>query len=247
MFDFARDPVRSTSTYGERVREGSNTPRRRGPMPAHDDVEPRASTIRVGVDAAGGRRWERNVPEESSDGAWARGLVAGEESALREVYREHAPAVMALARRVLGNPALAEDVMQEVFVRLWEQPERYDPARGRLRAYLLAMTHSRAVERLRAEESQRRRIEAARRQPRDPAASDPTRALQAQDSAVAVRRVLAELPGDQRTAIELAYFGGLSYRDVAVALDEPEGTIRYRIRAGMKKMRAALQAEEVSP
>jgi len=187
------------------------------------------------------------LPEASPDREWLHRLVAGDEGALREAYREHAGAVLALATRVLGNPASAEDVMQDVFVRLWEQPDRFDPARGRLRSYLLAMTHSRAVERLRADESQRRRIEAARRQPVDPTASDPTHATAARDDGAAVRRALAELPADQRLAIEMAYYGGLSYRDVAVALDEPEGTVRYRIRSGMRKMRAALQAEEVSP
>jgi RNA polymerase sigma-70 factor (ECF subfamily) len=187
------------------------------------------------------------LPEASQDREWLQRLVAGDEAALREAYREHAAAVLALAVRVLGSATLAEDVMQDVFVRLWEQPDRFDPARGRLRSYLLAMTHSRAVERLRAEDSQRRRIEAARHQPVDSTATDPARAIAARDAGAVVRRVLAELPADQRQAIEMAYYGGLSYRDVAVALDEPEGTVRYRIRSGMRKMRAALQAEEVSP
>jgi RNA polymerase sigma-70 factor (ECF subfamily) len=187
------------------------------------------------------------VPEESPDRLWSQRLVAGDEGALREVYREHAPMVLGLAVRVLGNTALAEDVMQDVFVRLWEQPERFDPARGRLRSYLLAMTHSRAVERLRAEDSQRRRVEAAGRQPVDAAQSDPANSLAVQHASAAVRRVLANLPQEQRVPIEMAYFGGLPYREVAIALGEPEGTVRYRIRAGMRKMRAALQAEEVSP
>ena len=189
-----------------------------------------------------------HVPEDSPDRAWSQRLVAGDEGALREAYREHGPAVLGLAVRILGSlGGHAEDVMQDVFVRLWEQPERFDPARGRLRSYLLAMTHSRAVERVRAEDSQRRRLEDARRQPVDTASTDPTRALTVNDSRSAVQQVLADLPPDQRIAIEMAYFGGLSYRDVAVALAEPEGTVRYRIRAGMQKMRAALQAAEVSP
>jgi len=187
------------------------------------------------------------VPSESADHDWSQRLVAGDESALREAYREHAPVVLGLAKRVLGNETLAEDVMQEVFVRLWEQPDRFDPRRGRLRSYLLAMTHSRAVERLRAEDSQRRRVEAARREPVDPTTSEVGRGLAQDEAGSAVRRVLAELPNEQRVAIQMAYFDGFSYREVAVALAEPEGTVRSRIRAGMQKMRAALQAEEVSP
>jgi RNA polymerase sigma-70 factor (ECF subfamily) len=187
------------------------------------------------------------VPEDSPDRQWSQRLIAGDEDALREAYREHAPAVLGLAVRVLGSlEGHAEDVMQDVFVRLWEHPDRFDPARGRLRSYLLAMAHSRAVERVRAEDSQRRRLEAAGNEPVDPV-PDPTGVLTALDSSSAVRRVLAELPPEQRIAIEMAYYRGLSYRDVAVALAEPEGTVRYRIRAGMQKMRAALQAEEVSP
>jgi RNA polymerase sigma factor (sigma-70 family) len=188
------------------------------------------------------------VPEASPDRLWSQRLIAGDESALREAYREHGPAVLGLAVRVLGSlGAQAEDVMQDVFVRLWEHPDAFDPARGRLRSYLLAMTHSRAVERVRAEESQRRRLESAGRQPADPAPNDPIAGLAASDSSSAVQRVLAELPSDQRTAIEMAYYRGLSYRAVAVALGEPEGTVRYRIRAGMQKMRAALQSEGVAP
>ncbi|HEV7525846.1 MAG TPA: sigma-70 family RNA polymerase sigma factor [Acidimicrobiia bacterium] len=186
------------------------------------------------------------MSELSADRDWSQRLHAGDESALREAYRAHASAVLGLAVRVLGNATIAEDVMQDVFVRLWEKPDGFDPERGRLRSYLLAMTHSRAVERLRAEESQRRRLVDAGRQPATVADSDPVNAIAAHDAGIAVRRVLADLPEDQRTAIEMAYFGGLSYRDVAVALEEPEGTVRYRIRSGMQKMRAALQAEQVS-
>jgi len=186
-------------------------------------------------------------PGESPDRDWSRRLIAGDEHALREAFRAHAPAVLGLATRVLGNETAAEDVLQDVFVRLWERPETFDPARGRLRSYLLAMTHSRAVERLRAEDSQRRRAEALRRDAVTTTAIEPGDDLAVQATGTAVRRALAGLPPDQRAPIEMAYFGGLSYREVAVALDEPEGTIRYRIRAGMQKMRAALQAEEVWP
>jgi RNA polymerase sigma-70 factor (ECF subfamily) len=236
--------ARTTKRIGE-IRSVTGRP---GGRPRDAPICRRTYNLRSRRGAAARRPEVRcKVPEESPDRLWSQRLVAGDEGALRDVYREHAPTVLGLAERVLGNAALAEDVMQDVFVRLWEQPEQFDPARGRLRSYLLAMTHSRAVERLRAEDSQRRRVEAAGRQPVDPAQSDPTRALGVQDASSAVRRVLAGLPQEQRVPIEMAYFGGLPYREVALALGEPEGTVRYRIRAGMRKMRAALQAEEVSP
>jgi len=187
------------------------------------------------------------VPEDPPDRQWHRRLLGGDEAALREAFQHFSPAVLGLAYRILGSLTMAEDVVQDVFVRLWEQPERFDPQRGPLRSYLLAMTHSRAVERLRAEASQLRRIDAAGRQHGRGPQPDPTDALVMQETGAAVRRVLADLPEEQRAPIEMAYFGGLSYREVAVALAEPEGTVRYRIRAGMQKMRAALQAEEVAP
>jgi RNA polymerase sigma-70 factor (ECF subfamily) len=181
-----------------------------------------------------------------TDADLAARLVGGDADALRDAYRTYAPAVFGLAVRILQNDELGEEITQDVFVRLWESPERFDHTRGPLRAYLLAMTHSRAVERVRSEESQRRRVEHARREPLR-VVTDPAQTVADRDDGVAVRRALAELPDDQRGAIELAYFEGLSYREVAERLDEPEGTVKYRIRSGMQKMKAALQAAEVTP
>jgi RNA polymerase sigma-70 factor (ECF subfamily) len=187
------------------------------------------------------------VPADESDRELSARLVHGDEAALRDAYRAYAPAVLGLAMRVIGDAALAEEVMQDVFVRLWEQPDRFDPERGRLRTYLLAMTHSRAVERVRSEDSRRRRHDAAGREARTFVDDESSRALEHRDSQTAVRAALAMLPEEQRRAIEMAYYDGLSYREVAAALSEPEGTVKYRIRVGMQKMRAALQAMEVSP
>jgi RNA polymerase sigma-70 factor (ECF subfamily) len=191
--------------------------------------------------------WAR-VTVQARDLAWAERLVAGDEQALREAYREFSPAVLGLAMRVIANEAIAEEVAQEVFVRLWERPERYDPTRGPLRAYLLAMTHSRAVERVRSEDSLRRRHEFAQREAlREPPVENPEHVLVDKDVSAAVRTALATLPESQRVPIEMAYFEGMSYRQVAVELSEPEGTVKYRIRCGMQKLRTALRAAEVAP
>jgi RNA polymerase sigma-70 factor (ECF subfamily) len=188
------------------------------------------------------------VTVQARDRALAERLVAGDEQALREAYGAYSPAVYGLALRVASNDAIAEEVVQEVFVRLWQHPDRFDPARGPLRAYLLAMTHSRAVERVRAEDSLRRRHQTASREAlRETPVSDPEVLLVDKHVSEAVRTALTALPDSQRVPIEMAYFEGMSYRQVAVALEEPEGTVKYRIRCGMQKLRTALRAAEVAP
>jgi RNA polymerase sigma-70 factor, ECF subfamily len=191
--------------------------------------------------------WGRGVPSDNRERPLVERLVAGDEEALRDVYRRHSPAVFGLAMRVLANETLAEDVTQDVFVRLWQQPERFDPDRGQLRAYLLAMAHSRAVERVRSEESLRRRHRTVADEPVFNTAPDPERLVLEADAGAAVRKALSELPMLQRVPIELAYFEGLSYRQVATRLAEPEGTVKYRIRCGMQKLRAALREVELQP
>jgi RNA polymerase sigma-70 factor (ECF subfamily) len=187
------------------------------------------------------------VPTENRERPLVQRLVAGDEEALREIYHRHSQAVFGLAMRVLSNESLAEDVTQDVFVRLWQQPERFDPERGQLRAYLLAMAHSRAVERVRSEESLRRRHRTVAEEPVVTTAPDPEHLALEADAGAAIRKALAELPSVQRIPIELAYFEGLSYRQVATRLSEPEGTVKYRIRCGMQKLRAALREVELTP
>ena len=158
---------------------------------------------------------------------------------LAEAYRRHAGAVLALAARVLGSKTLAEEVVQEVFLRLWNDADRFDPDRGSLRSWLLAQAHGRAVDLLRSETSRKGREE---RQHRIRAESGYDLEHEVWDLAVAeqVRGALDGLPVDERRAIELAYFKGLTYREVAVALDQPEGTVKSRIRAGLRRLREGL-------
>src|SRR5438067_10451275 len=159
--------------------------------------------------------------------------------ALAEIYRRHAGAVYSLARRMLSEASDAEEVVQEVFLRLWNAPEKFDPERGSLRSYLLAQSHGRAVDLLRADSSRRRREE---REARETAERGYDLEHQVWDLAVAerVQVAISTLPADERKAIELAYFGGHTYREVAALLDAPEGTVKSRIRTGLRRLRDGL-------
>jgi RNA polymerase sigma-70 factor (ECF subfamily) len=159
--------------------------------------------------------------------------------ALAEVYRRHAPASFGLARRIVGDRALAEEVVQEVFLRLWNEPDRFDAGRGSLRTYLLTQTHGRSVDVIRAEASRRSREERDARLTAE-GGYDLEREVWDLTQAEHVRDALSRLTEGERRAIELAYFGGHSYREVAVLLGEPEGTVKSRIRAGLTRLRGAL-------
>lgn len=179
--------------------------------------------------------------EQASDATLVVSIGRYHEDALAEVYRRHAGAVFALSRRLLSDRTLAEEIVQEVFLRLWNNPDRFDPQRGSLRSYLLAQCHGRSVDLIRSESSRRRREEKELTLAAE-AGYDLEREVW--DLAVGdrVKNALRELPDGEREAILLAYFGGHTYREVADLLDTPEGTVKSRIRAGLKKMRGELTA-----
>jgi len=176
---------------------------------------------------------------DASDAILVVGVGRYRQEALAEAYRRHAGAVFALARRLLVDRAMAEEVVQEVFLRLWHRPDKFDPERGSLRSFLLAQTHGRSVDILRSEVSRRQREQ---RDARETAEADYDIEHAVVDLAVAddVRQAMAVLPAGERDAIELAYFGGHSYREVAALLEQPEGTVKSRIRSGLQRLRDAL-------
>ncbi len=166
-------------------------------------------------------------------------LVAGDERALAAIVGDFGALVRGVARKVLGDDAAADDVTQDVFVWLWEQPDRFDPDRGSLRAFLTVVSRRRAIDWIRRHDADRRRADrAAQEAPLvlDDLADD----VSARDDAAQVRAAVAALPAEQRDAVTLAFFGGLSYREVATKLGIPEGTAKSRLRLALAKLNTTL-------
>lgn len=176
---------------------------------------------------------------QNEDSILARRVSNREEPALEEIYRSHGGAVKAVARRVLRDDVLAEDVVQDVFVSFWNAADKYDPERGSLRTYLVTFAHRRAVDIVRSEEARSTREENT---PPAPPPIDLENEVWLRAQSEQVRRAVAGLRPDEREAISLAYFGGLSYVEVARSLGQPEGTIKSRIRNGMRKLSDELGA-----
>lgn len=182
-----------------------------------------------------------SLHEQASDSALVVAVARQNEVALSELHSRHAGAVNALALRVTRDASFSEEITQEVFVRLWQRPERFDPERGSLRAFLLADTHGRSIDLVRAESSRRRREERDHLAEPQTFDSGPEADVMVSTLGDEVRAALDELTEAERRAVGLAYFGGYTYREVAEMLDEPEGTVKSRIRSGLKRLRASLR------
>jgi len=204
------------------------------------------------VPAATGLRSAAEEGVRAMDGCgrgddWERGLrvrlIAGDESAVADLYDQFASFVFGLARRVTGDRTAAEDVTQDVFVACWERPEAFDPDRGRLRTFLGTLAHRRAVDWVRREEARRRR--AARDAALVVRVPDVEEMVSALATAERVRAEVERLPAEQAEAIRLAYFGGKTYRQVAIELGIPEGTAKSRLRLGLRRIAAALEGNGV--
>lgn len=180
-----------------------------------------------------------------SDALLAARLTAGDDSALEEAFATLGARVHAAARRVLGDSTPAEDVVQDVFVGLWMHPEQFDAGRGSLRTYLCLAAHRRAIDLLRSELRRCAREDSAQRLL--PAQRDNEEDLTAHLVAGVVQEAVGRLPDDQRRVIELAYFRGLTYREVAHTLGLPEGTAKSRLRLGLAKLEADLDRSLVEP
>jgi RNA polymerase sigma-70 factor (ECF subfamily) len=184
-------------------------------------------------------QWERTTRDR---------LIAGEEGALNEIYEQFSSFVYGLALRVIGDARAAEDVSQDVFVTVWERPAAFDPDRGSLRTWLGTLAHRRAVDHVRREEARRdeaRKRRAIKDVARPETTPDVEEMAMALVTAERVRSALATLPDEQRRAIQLAYFGGKTYRQVAAVLGIPEGTAKSRLRLGLRRIAGVLDTETV--
>ena len=174
------------------------------------------------------------APDHKDDATLIARLRAGDQSAMADLYDRYSGVVYGVALRVLANATAAEDVVQEIFLQLWRNPGAFDPDRGRLAPWLAVIARNRAIDHLR------------KRPPEDDIDELPIstgvdmEGETAQKLAVdKVRGVLAQLPQDQRKALEMAFFEGMTHTEIAGKTGEPLGTIKTRIRSGLLALRKA--------
>ncbi|HWX45217.1 MAG TPA: sigma-70 family RNA polymerase sigma factor [Solirubrobacteraceae bacterium] len=180
-----------------------------------------------------------------ADGELMELVCENDAAAFAVIYERHVGAALALALRMCGSLALAEDVVQEAFLSLWRSGAHYDGARGSVRSWLLGIVHHRAIDALRrrvvldrgrvSDDGIEEQLEAAERTEREAGRRDAARE---------VRAILGGLPPEQSRVIELAYYGGLTNTEIAAMLDAPVGTIKGRMRLGLQKMRSQLHFEQ---
>ncbi len=175
-------------------------------------------------------------------------IASRDEHAFAVLYDRYIDLVYSASFRVLADAGLAEDAAQDVFVRLWRRPETFISERGRFLSWLMSVTRNRAVDELRARGRRWKREGGPLGEPDEAAQPmfstdpvDPQFSAELHENQAAVRRALQQLPGEQRMALELAYFGGYTQQEIAAQLHEPLGTVKTRIRLGMQKLRRSLE------
>jgi RNA polymerase sigma-70 factor (ECF subfamily) len=168
-----------------------------------------------------------------------RAVAQGDEESLAAIYDRYRTILFGLLFRILGNRAEAEDILQEVFVQVWQRARDFDENRGKAFTWLVTLARSRAIDRLRSLGSRSRTIEAATKESADAVADAVEDAINSERGEV-VREALKELPEEQRAALLMAYFDGFSQSEIAERTNTPLGTVKTRMRTGMTKLREVL-------
>ncbi len=218
-------------------------------MTFHANPDPSAVRTLSGTGGVARPLPHANPRSDWSDDMLMAAITSRDELAFAVLYDRYADLVYSASLRVLSDPQLAEDAAQDVFTRLWNQPRSFIPERGRFLSWLMSVTRNRAVDELRSRGRRIRREMSGSVGEQDDILStipdgnveDPLRAAQLGEQRSAVLAALAAIPADQRQALELAYFGGLTQQEIAEKLGEPLGTVKTRIRLGMQKLRRSLK------
>lgn len=182
------------------------------------------------------------LPIDTDDGALMERIGTRDEEAFRIFYRRHSPLVYALCLRVLRDPRDAEDILTDVFWSIWNKAERYDQYRGSPRSFLLLVARSKAIDRRRSLMRHMPAVAIATDTADESRSELPWQQLHDDEQRQAVRHALVRLHPLQRQAIELAFFDGLNHREIAERTGFPLGTIKFRIRSGLQKLKSALQS-----
>lgn len=169
-------------------------------------------------------------------------VATGDQEAFAPIYDALSAPVMGLACRVLRDEAQAAEVTQDVMVEVWRTADRFRPELGTARAWVLLLAHRRAVDRVRAARARTEREEKAALLDRVPPYDEVADTVEGRDEHARVRRCLGELSRDQREAVRLAFYEGMTYRETARTLESPEGTVKSRLRDGLQRLRDCLEA-----
>jgi RNA polymerase sigma-70 factor, ECF subfamily len=187
-------------------------------------------------------------PENYSDAELVQRMAEGDVVALEELYSRYARPVFSFAVRIVGDNLVAEEILQEAFVRAWRQAERFEFSRGSFPSWLLSITHNLAIDEVRRRQRRPQRADSVDiadvlQQEVDESANV-EEAAEATELRERIQGAMRQLPDAQRRVIELAYFEGLTQREIAAMLEEPLGTIKTRMRLAMQKLKEYLATEE---
>jgi len=179
--------------------------------------------------------------EPATDAQLMAAVQTGDRLAFSELYDRYAASVLGLCRQILQNPSEAEVVVSDVFWEIWQKAQRFDPLKGSWQAYLYTLARSRAIDRRRASTTRRQKTtDAAQLQPQQQGAQ-PHHELLAGERQQMVREALDQLGSQQREALQLAYFEGLTHGEISHRLDRPLGTVKTHIRRGLETLKTVLK------
>jgi RNA polymerase sigma-70 factor (ECF subfamily) len=198
---------------------------------------------RIASPSEGGAQGPADVPTNAADRALFARVSGGDATALRALYESCSARALAIALRVTGSRGEAEEVVQETFVQVWRQAGSYDASRGGAMAWIATIARTRALDRLRARAASERAVtRSEEHDPEPPRSAAPAELAAQRELRAQVLAALASLPREQRSALELAYYEGLSHSEIAERLGDPLGTVKTRVRLGLAKLATLLDA-----